>query len=199
MPESVERTPLAEDLASGETALLVIDMLSGWDFADAEPLLAQAEPAARRIAALKARCRSAGVPVIYANDNSGRWRSDFREVVANALACGGGGARIAEALKPDDDDYFVLKPKHSAFYATPLDLLLRHLGARKLVITGVSSDQCVLYTAVDARMRDYEVIVPHDCSATQTEGRHRQSMQHCDVALGVATTRSSELELPAPN
>jgi nicotinamidase-related amidase len=195
MPEQTDRTPLAEDQAPGETALLIIDMLSRWDFKDAERLLEFAAPAAERIAALKARCRAGRIPVIYANDNHGRWRSDFREVVAQTRESEA-GRRIGDLLAPDAEDYCVLKPKHSGFYATPLDLLLRHLRACKLIVTGVASDQCVLYTAADARMRDYEVTVPRDCSATQTPERHRQALRHFEDALCVATTASTELELP---
>ena len=115
LPESVDCAPLAEDRAAGATALLVIDMLSTWDFPDGDAMLKSAEQIAPRIAELRRRCRVAGVPVIYANDNSGRWRSDFREVVAMAIESGEGGARIAELLRPERDDYFVLKPKHRAF------------------------------------------------------------------------------------
>jgi len=196
MPEDPDRTPLAEDRAAGETALLIIDMLSGWDFTDAQSLLAHSVPIAPRIAALKARCRAARIPVVYANDNHGRWRSDFRQVVAAALEGEGDGARIARQLAPDEHDYFVLKPKHSGFHATPLDLLLRHLGARTLVLTGVSSDQCVLYTAADARMHDYRVLVPRDAVATQTPRRNDLALRHFDEVMGVDTPLAERLELP---
>ena len=198
MPESVERTPLAAGKAAGATALLIVDMLSGWDFPDGEALLQQAGPIAPRIAALKARCRAAGVPTIYANDNHGRWRSDFRQVVAMALADGSRGAAIGRSLAPDADDYFVLKPKHSAFYETPLDLLLRHLRVKRLVITGVASDQCVLFSAADAKMRDYDVSVPRDCAAAQTEDRHARAIRHFDDGCCANTVVSAELELPRP-
>ena len=197
MPESVDRTPLAEDRAAGETALLVIDMLSTWEFPDGDAMLASAERIAPRIADLRRRCRDAGVPVIYANDNQGRWRSDFREVVALATEHGGGGARIAALLKPERDDYFVLKPKHSGFHATPLDLLLRHLQARRLVVTGVSGDQCVLYTVADARMHDYEVVVPCDCVASLSEERDRRLLDYLAEVSQVATPAGHEVELPA--
>ncbi len=199
MPVAVEKTPLAEDQAAGATALLIIDMLSGWDFPDAQTLLSNARSIAPRIAALRERCKAKRVPVVYANDNEGRWRSDFREVVALARDHGGAGALIAEQLAPDRDDYFVLKPKHSAFHATPLDLLLRHLRVRKLVITGVSSDQCVLYTAADARMHDYAVSVPGDCIATQSEQRNRRALQHMQEVLNADTTSSGEIAIPLPD
>ena len=109
-----------------------------------------------------------------------------------------GGARIAEQLAPEADDYFVLKPKHSGFHATPLDLLLRHLQVRTLILTGVSSDQCVLYTAADARMNDYEVIVPRDCVATQSEARNADALRHFEAVLELNTAASAELALPKP-
>ena len=196
MPESIERTPLAEDRAAGAMALLVVDMLSDWEFPDAEALLAGAAAIAPRIAELRSRCRQAGVPVVYANDNRGRWRSDFREVVASARARGGAAAAIAEALAPARDDYFVLKPKHSGFHATPLDLLLRHLGVQTLLLTGVSSDQCVLYTAADARMHDYEVIVPRDCVATQSDERNARALRHFSEVLGLDTPLAAAIGLP---
>lgn len=177
-------------------ALIVIDMISGWDFPDASRLLPHAAAIAPRIAALKARCRRAGVPVIYANDNRGQWRSDFRQVVREALSKNGAGARIAQQLAPDDDDYFVLKPKHSAFFATPLDLLLQHLKASRLIVTGVASDQCVVNTVADARMRDYEVVVPEDCVASQSAARSRRAVAHFNDVLEVPVTPSPRLRLP---
>ena len=197
MPESVDRAPLAEDHAAGATALLVIDMLSTWDFPDGEAMLKRAERIAPRIATLRKRCRTAGVPVIYANDNRGRWRSDFREVVAMAIERGDGAARIAELLKPERDDYFVLKPKHSAFFGTPLDLLLRHLHAKRLILTGVTSDQCVVFTAADARMHDYEVVVPRDCVASLSVERDRRLLDYFAEVSQVATPVGSEVDLPA--
>jgi nicotinamidase-related amidase len=189
---------LATRRPRGDTALLIIDMISGWDFPDATKLLRLSAPIAPQIAALKARCRRAGVPVIYANDNRGQWRSDFRRVVANAVQAGGQGGRIVAQIAPDDDDYFVLKPKHSAFFATPMDLLLQHLKVNRLILTGVASDQCVVTTAVDARMRDYDVVVPHDCVASQTAARNRRALQHFEAVLDIRTTVSSRLRLPGP-
>jgi len=187
---------LAEHRAQAGIALLVIDMITCWDFPDADKLLPRAARIAPAIAALKARCRRAGVPVIYANDNRGQWRSDFRQVVSQSIAAGGAGARITTLLEPDEDDYFVLKPKHSAFFGTPLDLLLQHLKAQWLVLTGVASDQCVVNTAIDARMRDYEVLVPVDCIASQTAARNKSAIAHFDEVLGVPTTPSMRLRLP---
>ena len=190
-------TPLAGERATDRTALLVIDMFSGWDFDDAERLVGGAAHIAPAIAELAARCRRCGVPVIYANDNHGRWRSDLRHVIAAAMEGDGRGAAIARRLAPHDDDYIVLKPKHSAFHATPLDLLLRHLDAKRLILCGVATDQCVLYTAADAKMLDYDVVVAADCVATQSTERNAWALRHFAEAMRIDTPASSALTLPA--
>lgn len=182
----------------GGSVLIVIDMLTRWDFPDALPLLRRALLAAPRIARLAARCRAAGVPVIYANDNRGRWRSDLRQVTEAAIAEGGAespGVRIARTLEPHADDYFVLKPRHSAFFMTPLELLLADLQARRLVLAGVSADQCVLATALDARMRGFEVVVPRDCVASPTAERTRRAVRQFATALEAPTPLSARLRL----
>ena len=189
---------LADESAAGHTALLIIDMISCWDFPDAEKLLVRAARIARPIAALKARCRKAGVPVIYANDNRGRWRSDFRALVDQALAQGGAGAAIANALNPDADDYFLLKPKQSAFFGTPLELLLQHLDADRLILTGVASDQCVLVTASEAGMRDLSVVVPRDCVASQSASRNDIVLRQLKEFLKLPITSGARIRLADP-
>jgi len=190
------RNALADHHAAGACALLIVDMISDWKFPDADRLLRQAAGVAPRIAAFRARCRRAGVAVIFANDNRGEWRSDFRQVVEHSLAAGGPGAHITEQLLPGEDDYFVLKPKHSAFFGTPLDLLLQHLQADRLFVCGVASDQCVVATAMAARMRDYDVLVPRDCVAAPTATRNRCAIAHFETALALRTTPSARVRLP---
>ena len=170
-------------------------MISCWTFPDAEPLLRHASRIAANIAALKHRCVTARVPVIYANDNSGQWRSDFKYVVRESLASEGPGADITRQLQPGDEDYFVLKPKHSAFFATPLEILLDHLKTECLIITGVAADQCVVNTVADARMRDFEAIVPSDCVATQSAARQRSALRHFEEVLDVRTPRGQHVSL----
>jgi nicotinamidase-related amidase len=186
---------LAPERAAGHTALLVIDMISCWDFPDAEKLLPRAAAIAPRIAALKARCRKAGVPVIYANDNRGRWRSDFPALVEESLAQDSAGAGVTRALQPEPDDYFVLKPKQSAFFGTPLELLLRHLDAQRLILTGVASDQCVLVTATEAGMRDLAVVVPRDCVASQSARRNEIVLRQLEEVQNLPTTPSARIRL----
>src|SRR3982751_4641808 len=187
MPVKPDRAPLADQQATGGTALLVIDMVSTWDFPDGETLGRAARAIAPKIGALKQRCIHAGVPVIFVNDNRGRWRSEFHELVRVSILESETGASIAESLQPDEDDYSVLKPKHSAFYATPLDLLLRHLRVQRLVVTGVASDQCIVMSAAEARMRDYDVIVPGDCVAAQTAERNASALRHLREAHKIET------------
>jgi nicotinamidase-related amidase len=187
---------LAVEAANGATGLLIVDMISCWDFPDADKLMPAAAAVAPRIAALKRRCAQGGVPVIYANDNRGRWRSDFGALVELSVACGGTGAEITSALMPGDEDYFVLKPQQSAFVATPLEQLLEVLGVQRLLVTGVASDQCVLSTATDARMRGLEVVLPPDCTATQTARRQAMLLEQCGPVFGIATTPGSRIRLP---
>jgi len=187
---------LAEDRAAGATVLLIVDMFSSWDFPDGDKLIGGAARVAPAIAALRQRCKAVGVPVVYANDNCGRWRSDFRDAVRSAHDAGGEGAGIARLLEPDPEDYFVLKPKHSAFFSTPLGLLMRHLHAERLVLTGVSSDQCILATAADARMLDHEVVVPADCVASQSPERERRAIDHLREVMRVDVGVSREMRLP---
>ena len=186
----------AERAASG-VALLVIDMISCWSFPDAEKLLPGAVAIAPNIAVLKARCERACVPVIYANDNMGRWRSDFASLVAMSLDCGGNVAAVTTALRPSERDYFVLKPKHSAFYATPLALLLRDLQVRRLIVCGVASDQCVMSSVAEARMRDIDVVVPRDCVASQTHQRNDVALQQFAEVFKLKTPLARRLALPS--
>ena len=157
-------------------AMLIIDMISDFDFEGGEALASKAEALADRLAESKRRARAAGVPVIYVNDNHGRWRSDFRQQVEHVLD-GTRGRSIAERLKPAADDYFVLKPKHSGFYYTPLALLLGYLQARTLVVTGVRTESCVLFTANDAYMLEFDLVVPPDGAVTFEDADHDAALR----------------------
>ncbi len=148
-----------------DSALLIIDMISDFEFEDGDRLLRRALPAARAIARLKKRARAANVPVIYVNDNFGQWRSDFRQLLQRCLNDGVAGESIARLLAPDAEDYFVLKPASSGFFATPLDALLKLMGVKTLVLTGVAADQCILFTAADAYVHNYALVIPADCVA----------------------------------
>jgi nicotinamidase-related amidase len=153
--------------------LLLIDVINDLEFAGGDRLQRYAQPAAEKIAALKRRAKKQGIPTIYVNDNFGRWQSDFQKQVRHCLEDGVRGEAIARLLSPEEEDYFVLKPKHSGFFSSSLDILLRYLGAETLILTGFAGNLCVLYTANDAYMRDFRLIVPGDCIASETlQGNH---------------------------
>ena len=178
-----------------EVALLLIDVINDLEFPGGRAMLAPALRAARKIAALKRRARKARVPVLYANDNFGRWRSNFADVVDHCLNDGVRGQPVAELLAPDHDDYFVLKPKHSAFYATTLETLLGYLKTRRLIIMGFAGDACVLMTAADAYMRDVEIYVPPDCTASKSQAENRKALHYMKRVLHADTRPSAKLDL----
>ena len=177
--------------------LLLIDVINDLEFDGGEALLAQALPMAERVAALKRRTRAAGIPAVYVNDNFGRWRSDLRALLTHALAEGVRGRPLVERLVPEPDDYFVLKPKHSGFFSTTLETLLRYLGSHTLIITGIAGNFCVLFTANDAYMRDYDLIIPSDCTVSNSAKENREALALMRKFLKADTRPSFKLRLPA--
>ena len=175
-------------------ALLIIDMICDFEFEDGDKLFKFAKPIARNIAKLKAKAEKARVPVVYVNDNFGKWQSDFKKLLEHSLDKSHRGHEIAELLKPGDENYFVLKPKHSGFFSTTLDVLLEYLGAETLVMTGVATDICILFTANDAYMRDYDLIVPSDCVAANTEEANKDTLRYLEKVLKVETVVSTKID-----
>jgi len=162
---------------------VIIDMINEFSFDGAEALFPTVEDAARNIAALKQRAKAAGTAVVYVNDNFGKWHSDFRKLMVRCLEDKCRGKRIAELLAPEEDDYFVLKPKHSGFYATPLELLLNYLQVHRLILTGVAGNNCVLYTAADAYMREFQIFIPSDCVVSIDPEANRRALLHMQQTL----------------
>jgi nicotinamidase-related amidase len=177
------------------TALLLIDVINDLAFADGKKLLKQALPMARRLAALKRRAKHWGIPSIYVNDNFGRWQSDFQKVLRHCLAKESRGKPLATLLRPGAEDYFVLKPKHSGFYSTTLELLLRALGVHTLLLTGIAGNICVLFTANDAYMRDYTLVIPADCVASNTVQENKNALHLMQRVLKADIRPSTELDL----
>ena len=182
-----------------EAALLLIDVINDLEFREGEQLLEFAVPMARNLLGLKRRAKQAGIPAIYVNDNFRRWRSDFNSQVEHCLNDGVRGQPIAELLQPDDDDYFVLKPKHSGFYSTALDILLRYLGVNIVILTGIAGDICVLFTANDAYLRDLKLIVPGDCVASNTQEENQNALDQMHKVLKADTRPSTQLDLASVN
>lgn len=158
-------------------ALVIVDVINDLEFPGGDKLLLHAAPMAKRIVDLKRRVKSVGIPVIYANDNFGKWRSDFNKLVRHVRDNNHRGQPLVELLEPEEDDYCVLKPKHSGFFHTTLDLLLRYLQVTTLIITGIQTHICVLFTANDAYIRDFELIIPSDCVAAEQREDHDYALR----------------------
>jgi nicotinamidase-related amidase len=178
-------------------ALLLIDVINDFDFPEGEQLLKLALPVGRNIAELKKRARAAGIPSIYVNDNFGRWQSDFKKIVDHCSTGKATGKEFVKLLLPEDDDYFVLKPKHSGFYSTTLDLLLTHLTVKNLILTGIAGNICVFFTANDAYMRDFKVFVPSNCTVSNTEEENDYALKQMETVVKADTTVSEKLDLNA--
>jgi nicotinamidase-related amidase len=176
-------------------ALLLIDVINDLEFDGGEKLLHHALPMAEKIAALKRRAREARIPIIYVNDNFGKWQSDFNKLLSHCLESDVRGRPLVERLRPQEDDYFVLKPKHSGFFSTTLDTLLDYLKARTLILTGVAANICVLFTANDAYMRDFNLVIPSDCVASNTAEDNEHALKLMEQVLKADTTPSTDLDL----
>jgi nicotinamidase-related amidase len=153
-------------------ALLIVDMLTAYDFEDADRVVESARDAVPAIAELRARFTEAQSPVLFVNDNYGHWNSSREELLRQALE--GAHRELVEPLVPDADDLFIHKARHSVFYGTPLEYLLRQLEIDDLVLTGQVTEQCILYSALDAYVRHFQVTVVRD------------GVAHIDAQLGGA-------------
>jgi nicotinamidase-related amidase len=175
------------------TALLLIDVINDMAFDGSDELIGQAEAMAPRLADLKHRAAKAGVPAIYINDNFGQWRSDFRRTIAHCTARSSPGRKVSRRLKPTARDYFVLKPKHSGFYDTTLDTLLADLRIRRVILTGIAGNICVLFTANDAYMRDLKIYAPADCIVSNTARDNENALRQIKIVLKGNITESARL------
>src|SRR5688572_6955098 len=179
------------------TALLLIDVINDLAFDGSDALVAQAESMAAPLARLKRRATAAGVPTIYINDNFGQWRSDFRRTVAHCTARSSPGQRVSKRLRPTARDYFVLKPKHSGFFDTTLDTLLETLRIRRVILTGIAGNICVLFTANDAYMRDYKIFAPADCIVSNTAADNDHALRQIGIVLKGNVAPSERLRFHA--
>lgn len=174
--------------------MILLDVITDFEFDDGDALLKRTLPMARRLARLKARAKRSGTPVIYVNDNFGKWQDDFKTMAEYFAAAEAKGRRVVELLSPEPDDYYVLKPHRSAFYSTSLELLLRHLKAKALVLTGVTTDICVLFTANDAYMRGFDLHIPSDCVAAVRPDQSKQALSFIKRVLKADVRKSTEID-----
>ena len=177
---------------TSDTALLLTDVINDLQFPESAELLRFAVPMAQRVQALKRRARRSGIPAIYVNDNFGRWQSNFAALVQHCLRSR--GRSVARLLLPRREDYFVVKPKHSGFHSTCLEVLLRHLGAKKLILTGIAANICVLFTANDAYMRDFDLAIPADCVASNTPQENDYALEQMERILKADIRPSGQIK-----
>ncbi len=177
----------AEPLQRSETVLLLVDFINPLQFEAANQIADAAVVAARRTSRLKAKLAGRGVQTVYANDNYGIWRSEFRDLLAYCREVGGAAGELAELLAPDENDFTVLKPRHSAFFATPLDLLLQQMHTRELIVVGLATDICVQVTAMDAYLRGFGIKVPASCTAAETDERKHGALTQMRNVFNVDT------------
>ncbi len=187
-------------LPRSRRVLLLVDFINPLNFPGAENLAAPALMAARATARLKHELAAAGVPTIYANDNYGVWQSDFHSQVAACLGMDGAPAEIATLLYPQANDLTLLKPRHSAFFASPLELLLSEMEAQELVICGLSTDMCIQLTAMDAFLREFKMWIPSDCTAAESAEAKDASLAYmasvlrCDTAAATPRLRAGKMK-----
>ena len=178
-----------------DVALLLIDVVNDLEFPEGDQLLRHALPMAQKIAKLKQQAHDQDIPVIYVNDNFGRWRSDFSAQVDHCLNDGVRGKPLTELLRPGKQDYFVLKPKHSGFFSASLDILLRYLEVKVVVLTGIAANICVLFTANDAYMRDFKLLVPEDCVVSIEGQDNDYALKQMQKVLKADISPSTRLDL----
>lgn len=177
-------------LRASETVLVIVDFINPMHFPGAQGLLAAALDAAKATARLKRRLSREGATVIYANDNYGIWRSDFKELLEKCKALPGVRGQLARLLEPQPCDLTILKPLHSAFHGTPLEHLLRQMQTRHLVVAGLSADMCVHLTATDAYMRGYSVWVPSNCTAAESDERKQAALYQLAHSFSCSTRKA---------
>ncbi|AXR07642.1 cysteine hydrolase family protein [Salinimonas sediminis] len=175
--------------------LIVIDMINDLEFEDGEKMLPPALEAARNIEKFKNELCKKSIPTIYVNDNFGKWRSDFRQLVKHVMEDDVRGEEVTRILHPDDDDYFVIKARHSGFFGTTLETLLQHLGAETLILAGLTGDICVQFTAQDAYMREFDLIVPPDLFVCADDETKRTALTQMTQTCKAATPFSYDINL----
>lgn len=176
-------------------ALILIDVINDLEFEGGKQMLQFAKQMAPRLARLKQRAYAKKIPVIYVNDNFGKWQSDFHAQVRHCLEDGVRGEPIVRMLEPTPDDYYILKPKHSGFFATPLSILLDHLQAKTLILTGMAGNNCVLFTANDAYLREFELFVPADCVVSASRAKNAAALAQLRDLVKADTRDSTRIRL----
>jgi nicotinamidase-related amidase len=169
-------------------------MMNCFDFGGGPRLRRRAMRTIDPILTLRNAMQHLEAPTIYVNDNFGEWHSEKSKLVERSAEQ---APEIVGPLAPRDEDYFIIKPQFSGFYATNLPLLLPKLGVSRLVLTGIAADICVLFTAADAHMRDYALWVPEDAVAAEVDTRAQAALELMREHLGAETSATTDLEVPS--
>ena len=183
--------------APGGVGLLIIDMINDLSFSGAEPLIAACHDVVERILDLRDQADDLGVPTIYVNDNFGHWRSERSAIIEHAARAESPAREIVDRIAPRSRDFFVIKPRFSGFYATNLQVLLPRLEVDRLILTGVATDICVLFTAADAHMREYRLWTPEDAVASDDSKRAAWALEIMRNSMGARTEPTPDLGLKA--
>jgi nicotinamidase-related amidase len=181
-------------IPSSRVALLIVDVINDLEFPGAERVFPWAMKMATRLSGFRSKAHRAAVPVIYANDNYGFWRNDPDDLYNHCMRPGARGRELCRRMKPTREDYLILKPRHSAFFATPLQPLLRHLGVKELILTGIATNLCVLFTAHDAHMLEFPITVLSDCCAAESNADHDTALSQLEEFCDARIRLSSEVE-----
>ncbi len=200
-PTKIKSPPRSESDLEGNApdcsnaVLILVDVINDLDFPNNRELVRDSPQLAKSIAQLKLRCKRLGIPVVYVNDNYGKWRSDFSAVLKHSLRENSPGRTMVQLLTPEPDDYIVLKPKHSAFYATPLETILAYIGARNVIVSGLTTNACVSLTVADLYVREFRIFVPQDCVHALNAADHQRALQLMKNSYAANTSLSSRIRL----
>ncbi len=187
--------------AGHATALLLVDFFNPLEFAKPSSLAPWALKAARNTQRLKALAASMRIPSIYINDNFDEWGGDFSRVIERCAEQDGPARQILELLAPASDDYVMTKPRHSAFYGTPLEFVLEELGVRNVIVTGLEADVCIFFTAQDAYVRQFALWIPANCVGTKNDRYYKTALEHMRRNIKATTApvgRTIDLETAFP-
>ncbi|WP_053217680.1 isochorismatase family cysteine hydrolase [Virgibacillus senegalensis] len=167
---------------SQKTAIVIVDIINDFDFPEGDKLLKNTKKILPNLKKLKEYAHEQSIPFIYVNDHYGIWQSDFQKV--SDYCRNEQNKQIIDQMQPASDNYFLIKPKHSGFYGTALESLLKELNIAHIIIGGIAGDFCVLFTANDAHMREYSISVPKNCIASNEDQQNERALALMSEKLG---------------
>jgi nicotinamidase-related amidase len=176
-----------------KTALIVVDMINSYDHPDGEKLAESVKESLPQMVDLLKRADDEGVEVIYVNDNFGAWNSQREELVEAALDSE--YKDLIEPIRPEKDTAFVVKLRHSIFFETPLSFLLAENDIERVVLVGQATEQCILYSALDAYIRHFEVVIPRDAVAHIHEHLAEAAFEMMELNMNAEVADAESIEL----